>query len=114
MPLEAEQHDRVARREVVAEREPRLRTDDAGARGGEVDAPPSTMPASAGVSPPPQDIPHCSQACFQPRRALAARCASSNQSEPPAAQYAWTTSGVAPTVTRSLTAIAIVSCAMPA
>ena len=74
--------------------------------------PGSTMPASAGVSPPPQAMPQWSQARFQPATSSAERSPSANQSEPPAAQYAWTTSGVAPTVIRSLTAIAIVSWAM--
>ena len=74
----------------------------------------STMPASAGVSPPPQATPQMSQARFQPATSASARAASANQSEPPAAQYAWTTSGVAPTVIRSLTAIAIVSWAIAA
>ncbi len=39
------------------------------------------------------------------------RSASENQSLLPAAQYAWIDTGIAPTVMRSLTAIAIVSCA---
>ena len=48
--------------------------------------PASTMPASAGVSPPPQATPHTSQACFQPSTSAWARCASPNHSLPPAAQ----------------------------
>ena len=48
--------------------------------------PPSTMPASAGVSPPPQATWQTSQAFFQPATSACARCASPNQSEPPAAQ----------------------------
>jgi hypothetical protein len=55
-----------------------------------------------------------SHARFQPSTRARPRSASANQSEPPAAQYACTTSGVAPTVIRSLTAIAIVSCAIAA
>ncbi len=74
--------------------------------------PSATMPASAGVSPPPQATRQVSQAFFQPATSAWARAASLNQSEPPAAQYACTTSGVAPTVMRSLTAMAMVSWAM--
>ncbi|ABM95490.1 hypothetical protein Mpe_A2535 [Methylibium petroleiphilum PM1] len=48
--------------------------------------PASTMPASAGVSPPPQATPQVSQACFQPATSACARCASPNHSLPPAAQ----------------------------
>ena len=81
-----QQHDGVAGAQPVAERQPLLRADDAGARGREVDAPGSTMPASAGVSPPPQAMPQWSQARFQPATSSAARSPSANQSEPPAAQ----------------------------
>jgi hypothetical protein len=48
--------------------------------------PASTMPASAGVSPPPQATPQVSQAAFQPATRACARSASANQSLPPAAQ----------------------------
>ena len=48
--------------------------------------PASTMPASAGVSPPPQATPQTSHARFQPSTSACERCASPNQSEPPAAQ----------------------------
>ena len=53
-------------------------------------------------------------AAFQPATSASARAASANHAEPPAAQYACTTSGVAPTVIRSLIAIAIVSWAIAA
>jgi hypothetical protein len=75
--------------------------------------PASTMPAKAGVSPPPQATLHTSQARCQPATRACERAASLNHWLPPAAQYACTTSGVAPTVIRSLTAIAMVSWAMP-
>ncbi len=48
--------------------------------------PGSTMPASAGVSPPPQATPQALQARCQPATSACARCASANQSLPPAAQ----------------------------
>jgi len=48
--------------------------------------PDSTMPARAGVSPPPQATPQASQAAFQPSTRALARTLSLNQSLPPAAQ----------------------------
>ena len=72
----------------------------------------ATTPAKAGVSPPPQATPQASQAARQPSTRSLARCASSNHALPPAAQYACTDSGVAPTVIRSLIAMASVSCAI--
>ena len=48
--------------------------------------PASTMPARAGVSPPPQDTLQISQARFQPSTSAWRRPASANHSEPPAAQ----------------------------
>ena len=72
----------------------------------------STTPPSAGVSPPPQAMPQTSQAACQPRTRSRIRSLSANQSLLPADQYACVDNGVAPTVTRSLTAIAIVSCAI--
>ena len=74
--------------------------------------PSATTPASAGVSPPPQETPQRSHAAFHPATRSRARSASENQSLPPVAQYACTDTGVAPTVMRSLIAIASVSCAM--
>ncbi len=48
--------------------------------------PDATTPASAGVSPPPQDTSQTSQAACQPRTRSSMRATSENQSLPPAAQ----------------------------
>ena len=70
------------------------------------------IPFNVGVSPPPQDAIEISQAFLNPVIKSFILCSFSSQILLPIAQYACTTSGRAPTDTRSLIIVAIVSCAI--